>query len=390
MVKYYLDESGNSGDVLSLKNGLGFAGQPFFTLAAVGLREVDSIESIINALKAKYKVQAAELKSTKIYKDKPGFILDLVKELVKAGVPFFVEAVDKRYYVSTAIVNHQVLPPYFTGDESNAEMQKMRNFISDHMAREMPDQYFNDFFMSCRSPTEESVLRSMGTIKSFYVGEDCFGEYKQFAEHMDSSVEDYHDLKKQLGDKAIKMFVPIPDKNKRGEDVYLLPHVSSLTNILARVNVAHDRDLSGVIFVHDKQDHFDGALNDIKELMLNFSAPANSPPTPNSDFSFVDGVELEFADSLKSIGVQVADVLAGFTSRYFAEFFRQDGEVDDIYHEIYKELMGGFDKKTSVGVNLVIPATMQCEFEAFHQTGIRKHPSPEQVIERIALNFSGI
>ena len=58
----YLDESGNSGDLISRKNGLGFAGQPVFSLAAVDISQIENFEDRINGLKKKFGVQAAELK----------------------------------------------------------------------------------------------------------------------------------------------------------------------------------------------------------------------------------------------------------------------------------------------------------------------------------------
>jgi len=68
VLNYYIDESGNSGDVLSAGENFDFCGQQVFSLACIGVSDVVKLDDFISTLKNKHRIQGAELKSTKIYK----------------------------------------------------------------------------------------------------------------------------------------------------------------------------------------------------------------------------------------------------------------------------------------------------------------------------------
>lgn len=379
-----LDESGNSGDLISRKNGLGFAGQPVFSLAAVDVSNIENLEERLNILKAKFGVQAAELKSSDIYKKKPKFMLEVFSILVDSKSPFFVEVVDKRFYIATSIANHQIFPPYFTGDESDGRIQVARIISANAMALEMPDEYFERFFEVCLEPNEKNLLSSMSGVKDFFSGHfECSENVK----NIDASIVGYLERKHDSRVEAILRFIPIPDDGKRGNKILLLPHVTSLTNIIARVNLANQGSIEGVKFFHDKQDYFDDALVKIKELMAIMNPANNSPPTPNSNFHVKTSADLSFIDSKKTLGVQIADLFAGFFSRYYEDFFKNETKIDVIYHEIYNKITDGFDQEKSVGVNWVVPPAKLFEMECYHQTGFRRHPSPWELQRYVAMDF---
>uniref|UniRef100_UPI0040489288 DUF3800 domain-containing protein n=1 Tax=Rheinheimera sp. TaxID=1869214 RepID=UPI0040489288 len=380
----FLDESGNNGDVISRKNNLSFAGQPVFALAAVDVSKIENFETRINTLKRKYRIQAKELKAADLYKPKPQFLLEVFSLIVDSESPFFIEVVDKKYYIAASIAAHQVIPPYFTGDESDGRQQFLRNLVADFMALQMPDAYYERFFESCFEPSEKTLLHSMEGLKEF------FREHPDHApnvKNVDMSIEDYFDLKKNMGDEAVKKFIPIPDEGKKGYPVYLLPHVSSLTNIIARVNLANGGSIEGVNFFHDKQDHFDEILITIKEQMVCDSPKSYSTPTPNSDFYVKTSANLSFSDSEKTFGIQIADLLAGFFTRYYEGISDDSIDDDSIYHKIYLKISEGFDQSKSNGVNWVIPQSRLYEVEHFHQFGFKNKPSPRDLIEYMARNL---
>lgn len=416
----YLDESGNSGDLISRKNGLGFAGQPVFSLAAVDISQVEDLEGKINDLKNKFGIKADELKSSDLYKKKPQAMLEVFSILIESKSPFFVEVVDKKYFISTSIAAHQFLPPYYTGDESHGKFQIPRNVAANVMTFDMPDEVFELFFESCHEPSEKNLLNSMSGIKSFFEAHPVYGE---FSRHVEMSIQDYFDKKnssiqnrvrnfarnngvnpvmlKKLGKlvgeqfdlndeqklKVVKKFVPIPDIGKRGNSILLLPHVSSLTNIIARANLANEGVIEGVAFHHDKQDHFDDALIAIKELMVANKPHQFSPPTPNSNFNITSSIDLKFLNSKKTIGVQIADLLAGFFSRFYDDFFNDKIEPDSIYHEIYNLISEGADRSRSVGVNWVVPPSRLYELEHYYKDGVRKIPNENELLQCVAKGF---
>lgn len=69
-MNYFIDESGNTGDVASANSALDFAGQPLFSLACIGVNNIDELENDIYEIKRSYNVQSSELKAGGIYKKK--------------------------------------------------------------------------------------------------------------------------------------------------------------------------------------------------------------------------------------------------------------------------------------------------------------------------------
>ena len=65
--RYFLDESGHSGDLASAK-APDFAGQPFFALACVGAADAALLAAELDRLRVHYACGEGELKSTKLGK----------------------------------------------------------------------------------------------------------------------------------------------------------------------------------------------------------------------------------------------------------------------------------------------------------------------------------
>lgn len=366
--KYYLDESGNTGDLINKQRDLTFAAQPLFSLAAIGVETPENLADFVTMLIKKYNVQQNELKCASLYKTKPTLILDVCKYITNNNLPFFLEVVDKKYCICTAIVNHLILPPYYSGDESDGNDQYFRNLVADYLACNMPNDCYINFFESCENASEDKLKLAMDALKRFALSKDCQVEYRCISKAVDESWDDYMHMKKTLGEEAITRFIPIPDINKKDNKVHLLPHVSCLTNIIARANLFHRRNLKDVTFIHDKQDHFDEILSDIKEQLIALEITDKAPSTPSSDYNFEANPELTFENTVKSNkspGIQIADLLAGFISRYFNECIYLKSNMDEIYNDIFMELRSAFDAKTGVGINMVLPESKRKEFENF-------------------------
>ncbi len=127
---FYIDESGNTGDLARTSAGLDFGGQVVFSLAAVGISDESSLNEELVALRKKHKVQATELKLSKILKRKPDFALDAIDLLVSNNFPFFVEVVDKKYLLAVSITNGFIWPPYFNTEESQDTVW-LKNIFAD-------------------------------------------------------------------------------------------------------------------------------------------------------------------------------------------------------------------------------------------------------------------
>ncbi|TCR63045.1 DUF3800 domain-containing protein [Bosea sp. BK604] len=62
--KYYVDESGNSGNLTRSGKGFEFAQQQIFSLACLGVENADALEAEIARLKIAHHIQAPEFKSS--------------------------------------------------------------------------------------------------------------------------------------------------------------------------------------------------------------------------------------------------------------------------------------------------------------------------------------
>ncbi|WP_452004903.1 DUF3800 domain-containing protein [Azospirillum largimobile] len=104
-MRFFIDESGNTGDLARADAEFDFAGQPVFSLAAIGITDEVSITEEIKFLRSKHNIQANELKLSRILKRKPEFAIDVVSVIARNNIPFFIEIVDKKYQIAISIIN---------------------------------------------------------------------------------------------------------------------------------------------------------------------------------------------------------------------------------------------------------------------------------------------
>lgn len=97
--RYFLDESGHSGDLASAK-APDFAGQPFFALACVGAADAALLAAELDRLRVHYACGEGELKSTKLGKKLTPIAGELITFLGRHRWPLFVKLVDKRSFVA--------------------------------------------------------------------------------------------------------------------------------------------------------------------------------------------------------------------------------------------------------------------------------------------------
>lgn len=107
---YFIDESGQTGDVARLNTLSDFNDQPIFCLAAVGVVSEFSLEQEINRLREKHGVRLDELKSS-ARRERPELTYDVVKLICTERYPFFLEIMDKKFFLATHITSCQLLPP---------------------------------------------------------------------------------------------------------------------------------------------------------------------------------------------------------------------------------------------------------------------------------------
>ncbi|QNH16922.1 hypothetical protein HEP74_02062 [Xanthomonas sp. SS] len=352
---FYIDESGNTGDLARTGPTLDFGGQAVFSLAAIGFEDEESLTEELAALRRKHNVQAAELKLSKILKRKPAFALDAVELLVKNDFPFFVEIVDKKYQLAASITNGFIWPPYFNTEESQNTVW-LKNIFADYLYQNLSNEVFFAFVQCMNFPSNENTAAYFGLLKEF-VSQDSHDVAKGIVSQVDESKDDFRIMIEQEGGRAHRRFLPIPDIGKREQEVWLLPNYSSFTNIYARMNLFLSRNLEGTRIFHDEQTHFDEIIATAKRQAEKVNIRFDKFKPPCSDYNFKQISDLFFKASPESNGVQLADIVAGLCMRWYQAHLKNEDDTDVLDRPV-DVLLHHINPGRGVGINIVGPHNM--------------------------------
>jgi hypothetical protein len=347
MSTYFIDESGHTGDAARTGAKFDFGPQPMFSLACVGVDDLASLEGEFARLKTLYGVQSAELKSSSI-RNKHGFVRDLVTYLKRQRCPIFIEVVDKKFFICAYIVSTVLMPPVGEVDLT-PEAHFLRNIFADYLHAHIPDRVLRSIIGACDHPSTDTIERMFAGLAR-WLSQRADDIVKGALRFVDDTWSDFKQL--APGEDYLR-FLPIPDKGKREQTYWMLPNLSSFTNIYARLNLYHGGNVSDVTLVHDEQAHFDAILTNAKCAVEGLSGHEYVIEVPNADYRFTQKARLRFERSGGSVGIQVADCLAGFVVRYAADGFCSKG-VDDATAETFQHLLTMTDAKRGAGVNFVL------------------------------------
>jgi hypothetical protein len=350
---YFIDESGNTGDLARSDAAFAFGDQPIFSLAAVAVREELSLIAEIERLRVRHGIQGNELKSSALT-DRPRFVRDIVSYLCAEGHPYFLEVVDKKYQLSCYITQGQLLPP-IPGVPEDERLHDVRNVVADYLYERAPDDVFLKYLAACKTPSDATLRAQLEALLEFArtAPED---EVQSVAVYdgATSALEEYDAALSDGKDKAYLKFLPVPDESKRGKPIWMLPNLSAFTNIYARINLYEKGNVSAVRLIHDEQVHFDHILQASKETTESLRERADEVYTPHADFNFRESATLSFSHAADSMGLQIADVLAGFCMRYAKDFFTKGRRPSQAAHEAYDLLIQFTNPLNGVGINHVM------------------------------------
>lgn len=352
---FYIDESGNTGDLARTDPTLDFGGQAVFSLATIGLEDEKSLTEELAALRKKHNVQATELKLSKILKRKPAFALDAVELLVKNDFPFFVEVVDKKYQLAVSITNGFIWPPYFNTEESQQTVW-LKNIFADYLYHKLSDEVFFAFVQCMNFPSNENTAAYFDLLKEF-VSKDSHDVAKGIASQVEESKDDFRMMIEQEGEKTHRRLLPLPDIGKREQVVWLLPNFASFTNIYARMNLFLLGKLEGTRIFHDEQAHFDEIIAKAKHQVENTRVDPDKFKMPYSDYSFYQKSDLFFKASPESTGVQLADIVAGLCMRWYQAHLQKEDDTD-VLDRAVDVLLHHSNPDRGIGINIVGPHNM--------------------------------
>jgi hypothetical protein len=363
-MNYFIDECGHSGDLARNNASPDFGDQPVFTLAAIGVTDEVALQNEIEGLKAKHNVRLVELKSSKLV-DRPAFTLDVVRLVCTGNIPWFIEVMDKKFTIATYILSFQLLPP-IRGFIEDQRSHFVKNVLADYIFDRAPDRVFTAFVDACSSPSDASLRRQLDALIEFL--ESAPAEEIQsvaLLELVKDAFNDYRIAVEEGEKNAYKRYFPPPDKNKHNKPVWMLPNQTAFTNIYARINLYERGHLSNVRLVHDEQHQFDKILELSKATVESLQDEAAEVFTPHSDFRFRESASLEFSRSSVSLGLQVADVLAGFCMRYAKDFFEDRNHLSSTAHATYDHLRRHTNPMNGTGINLVMSTEQHRELSLF-------------------------
>ena len=353
--EYYIDESGNTGDLSTVKIDSYFVEQRMFALAAFGCTLDQDFTDKLGALKKAHRIQSSELKSKQAY-DKPRFIFDLLDLLETRRAPIFIEIVDKHFFVVVNIIERMVVP-YVGECDTQPGALWMKGVMANYMALYAPPELAHAFAACCQSRDHAEIRELYKQIIRWAQGSgvpptDVAAGIIRFAR---DSLKDFRKLPKA---KAVERALPIPDKNPAGKLLWVLPNLTSFTNIYARINRFARKQVSGVTLFHDEQLQFGDILLHNKKLAEDLAQLGVKLPLQTADFEFSQAADLQFQRSHDSIGIQVADVLAGFIARYVQDAVWGGAPMHPDKVAIFRRLVATGDRSLGSGVNFVAPDNM--------------------------------
>lgn len=349
---FYLDESGNSGDLTRSGRDMDFGGQEIFVLASIGTDDPDALARELEHLRHHHRVQAAELKSSAL-KNKPALVRDLLAFLRLQELPLLLEVVDKRFMIAANMINNLVLPAVGACDVT-PEAQWFRNELAEYLHAQASPSVIAAYVAACDAPSAASIVRAFDTLLDWLDERKAGDEWAEAMRFFTrDSLSDFMTAGPET-ETAQRRCLPPPDLGKKGQSIWMLPNLTSLTNVYARINRYRRRRLADVIIVHDEQAHFDAILADAKALAERLAAEGAAMPARFADYHFVEQATLRFASSGATSGIQAADIIAGFLMRYVKSALHGLATPDPVVQDVFDALMDFTDPAQGLGVNFVL------------------------------------
>jgi hypothetical protein len=355
MNNLYIDESGNTGEILSKDSKFNFTDQPYYVLAGILLDENSQValSAFINSQITKHRIQGNELKAKNLYDSKPAFISELVEYIVTNKIPFFIELMDKHFYLHVQLVDYFIVPYYSL--PINDENIFRKRFIASTLGQFLNQNIYQSFINAVKENTSESL-------ENFY---DILITYFEQAGHNEIKINveqtkiDYLERKAEDPDKALNEFFPIPDENPNKKLIHLLPNFNAFTNLVARTQKYVDDNSTNkkIEIIHDEQKQFDIIFQSALEQMKNVETDKLVEKTHIKEkgrFNIDNNIKLNFKDSKTDILIQVSDLIAGVIMRFWVDFISKNEAKTTTYLPIIKKLNYPYDK-TTVGINYVVP-----------------------------------
>jgi hypothetical protein len=337
---YFIDESGHGGDLASTTT-LDFASQPVFALACIGVTDRPALSIELERLRALHRCGAGELKSSMARL--PQFVADLTAYLDATGCPVFIELVDKRFFIAIHVVNYLLCG----GLGLDRVPSRVRVAVAEFLTDQPADEILLDYIAICREPRLEAIRAILQKLWAWLDESD--DDIARDAQFLTMEARD----RVNLGESGLEDFLPLPDRTATNRLVWMLPNLTSLTNIYARINKSRPEGVDGVTLIHDEQLQYGDILASAKDLMEDLARQGHVLVQPFADYDLSGTAALRFAPSAGDPCLQAADLLAGCAMRFARDAASRRRGKNSALRDAFFELLGLTDELVGKGVNLV-------------------------------------
>jgi hypothetical protein len=355
MNSLYIDESGNTGETLSKESKFNFAEQPYYVLTGIVLddKSQNGLSVFLSSQISKHRIQGNELKAKNLYEKKSIFITELADYLIDNKIPFFIELMDKLFYIHTQLVEYFIIP-YYSLPINNENI-----FLKKYVASTIGQFLNQDIYQNFTDAVKENSNDSLEKFYDFLISHFEQAGYSELKNNVEQTKIDYFEEKEIDPERALRKFLPIPDENPNKRPIHFLPNVPAFTNLLARVQKYVDDFLTDnkITIIHDEQKQFDVIFQSALEQMKNVASDKlveNTFVADKGRFDIEKDIKLQFKDSKSDIFIQVSDLIAGVIMRFWGDFISGNNNNVNAYLPIIKKLNFLY-RNTTVGINYVVP-----------------------------------
>ena len=350
-MKLFVDESGNTGETLSKEFKFNFDEQPIYVLAGIlpGPKEAHLDQFFLDLL-TRYKIKASEAKAKQLYERKPRLLNDLIDFLRNNDIPVFIELMDKIYYLNIQITTFFIYPLPPINDSVVAHNMQIASTLSEYLTMEIYQMFIN----TCKAYSNESLERFYEELIDHFDSIDQY-HYKGYVQLVR---EAYFESKTLSPEKALRASLPIPDLNPHSRWLHLLPNVSAFTGMIGRVQKHRKiHSIENIQIMHDEQKQFGNIYFESLDIMRGSDSDSfiqNISISQTTSLNLDEKISMKFDESKSNPQIQIADLIAGFTMRFWIDFMNEEESKVDIYLPHFLKL-AYYDLPPSAGINFVVP-----------------------------------
>lgn len=340
--KYYIDESGNTGDLISKKWISTFEKQPFFVLAAIGTTNDDKLRIGTEFEKIIERHKLNNIEELKSASNNPGVyeaLLDVSRLAIQC--PHIIEIVEKKYMLCMSITRHF----YSKINESltTYQLHQLEREVCEELYEHLTHEDIESFMHGCFAP-------SLTTIRNIVISIIKNNNLRRVIKR---EVLGNFNLFKHQEENLLHHYFPLPDR--RGKKIYhLLPNICSLTAILSRINKNHYQDIQDISIIHDTQKEYGSIFLENVKNQIEDKNPMQLPHIKGVDYNFTNEFnQIKFEPSSEKM-IQIVDVLAGFSNRCFTSILTEK-ELPKNLLLIFKDLIGiSSYPQSPLGINFYV------------------------------------